>query len=158
LRLGYTRLQLTLEVLSAFLLLAMLFFLLFSWSSLPDRIPVHFNGAGEIDRWGGKGSIIILPAASVLMYAMLTVISFFPQAWNMPVRMTEQNKWALLGLTKSMLLFMKAEILALFLYLTYSTAKAEPLSPALLPVVLALVFGTIGFFILRMLRLNGRSG
>ncbi len=57
-----------------------------------------------------------------------------------------------------MLLFMKTEILALLTEPTYCTAKAEPLSPALLPVVLALVFGTIGFFILRMLRLNGRSG
>ncbi len=92
------------------------------------------------------------------MYAILTVVSFFPQAWNMPVSVTEENKWALYGMTKNLLLFLKAELLALFFYLTWCTASAQPLSSKFLPVILILVFGTVGYFILQMVRVGRRGG
>ena len=36
--------------------------ILIYWPSIPDKIPMHYNFAGEIDRWGGKGELLFLLA------------------------------------------------------------------------------------------------
>ena len=33
----------------------------------PDTIPVHYNAAGEIDRWGSKYEFLVMPVLTVLM-------------------------------------------------------------------------------------------
>ena len=34
---------------------------------LPEKIPAHYNFAGEIDRWGSKYETLIFPAVTVAM-------------------------------------------------------------------------------------------
>jgi len=43
-----------------------------SWSGAPDRMPVHWNLAGEVDGYGGKfEGILLLPLISVTIYLLL---------------------------------------------------------------------------------------
>ena len=36
-----------------------------SWSTAPDRIPVHWNIAGAVDRYGGRfEGLLLLPSTS----------------------------------------------------------------------------------------------
>ena len=42
------------------------------WGRIPDRIPGHFNSAGEIDRWAGKWELFLLPVTGVILYGILT--------------------------------------------------------------------------------------
>ena len=49
-----------LDLIGWIMLIGTLAYLILGWSSFPDQIPMHYNGAGEIDRWGGKGEIIII--------------------------------------------------------------------------------------------------
>lgn len=46
-----------------YLLIALLPFayLTYIWSSLPQRVPMHWNTSGEIDRWGDKTETLIIP-------------------------------------------------------------------------------------------------
>lgn len=46
-----------------YLLIALLPFayLAYIWSSLPQRVPMHWNTSGEIDRWGDKTETLIIP-------------------------------------------------------------------------------------------------
>lgn len=39
--------------------------LLVFWNQIPDQIPGHFNGAGEIDRWGSKAEIWVCPVIAL---------------------------------------------------------------------------------------------
>lgn len=56
--------------LSAFLPLALtLIWLQF----LPDRVPLHYNFAGEIDRWGSKWEYLLLPGIALLFAACLSL-------------------------------------------------------------------------------------
>ncbi|MCO5175472.1 MAG: SdpI family protein [Thermomicrobiales bacterium] len=42
------------------------------WPSTPDRVPVHWNAAGEVDRYGGKlEGLFLLPLISVGLYLLL---------------------------------------------------------------------------------------
>jgi uncharacterized membrane protein len=42
------------------------------WRTSPDQIPVHWNAAGEVDRYGGKAEgLLMLPAITVGLYLLL---------------------------------------------------------------------------------------
>ena len=67
------------------------------WSlfTLPATIPTHFNGAGAPDRYGEKGSLLMLPLVATALFAVMTAIgSAFrksPHALNYPVAITPAN-------------------------------------------------------------------
>lgn len=42
--------------------------------TLPDRIPTHWNAAGEIDGWGGRMTALILPLAGLGLNLLFTVL------------------------------------------------------------------------------------
>ena len=88
---------------------------------------MHYNAVGEIDRWGSKYEILFLPAISILLYVFITAVSFFPQIWNVPVQITDENKEVVYLSTKDLLIFVKVEMLTLFFYINYHTATAQPL-------------------------------
>jgi uncharacterized membrane protein len=53
-------------------------YLAFIWNSLPEKVPVHWNINGEIDRWGSKSFLIALVfMLPVLMYALMLAASKF---------------------------------------------------------------------------------
>lgn len=54
------------------LLAGMILLPLLLWNRLPDQIPGHYNGAGEIDRWTGKMELFILPFAGLFLYAVIS--------------------------------------------------------------------------------------
>jgi uncharacterized membrane protein len=40
-----------------------------SWSRVPDRIPTHWNGYGEVDDYGGKFTgLLLLPLVTLMIY------------------------------------------------------------------------------------------
>ncbi len=42
-----------------------------SWPTAPDRIPMHWNLAGEVDRWGGRfEGLFAIPLLSLAIYAL----------------------------------------------------------------------------------------
>jgi uncharacterized membrane protein len=46
-----------------------------TWSSAPERIPVHWNLAGEVDRYGGRfEGLLFLPLLAVALYLLLAFI------------------------------------------------------------------------------------
>lgn len=60
------------------------------WSSLPDRVPQHFNILGEPDGWGGKGNIFIAPVIGLIVYGIISLVSGSMIA-NYPFAITEEN-------------------------------------------------------------------
>ncbi|AEE97796.1 SdpI family protein [Mahella australiensis] len=43
------------------------------YGRLPDKIPMHWNISGEIDSYGGKGSIFLLPLMNAGIYTLMLV-------------------------------------------------------------------------------------
>lgn len=41
------------------------------YSELPDKVPMHWNIKGEIDRWGGRESVWILPTIEIPMVILM---------------------------------------------------------------------------------------
>ena len=85
-KIKYTKFQITLEIISLLLVIGMIAFVCLRWNQLPKQIPGHYNAMGEVNRWGSKNEILIMPIMSALLYALLTVVSFIPMLWNIPVQ------------------------------------------------------------------------
>ena len=81
-----------LEVLSILFIIGLLAFFLFSWGSIPDKLPGHYNAMGQIDRMTGKGHLIINYSIMLIMYLGMSILERFPQAWNTGVRVTKENR------------------------------------------------------------------
>jgi uncharacterized membrane protein len=57
------------------IVLAPFVYLAIIWSTLPEKVPTHWNYKGEVDQWGDKYSLIaLLFLLPVLTYLLLSVI------------------------------------------------------------------------------------
>ncbi|WP_312116075.1 DUF1648 domain-containing protein [Brevibacillus reuszeri] len=66
-------------------------FLLVIWEKLPKEVPAHYNALGEIDRWGSKWELILLPCIGAFMIFFMKVLERFPELHNYPKRFHESN-------------------------------------------------------------------
>lgn len=151
-KLSYTRFQKALEFITVIILLGTFIYLILSWGKLPDKIPAHYNAAGIVDRWGSKNEILTLPIMSIVLYILLTIVSFFPSIWNAPVKITEGNRWFVYCNLKTMLILIKMEIIILFCYMTYCNIKVNPLGIWFLPIELIVLFATVIYYIIKVRR------
>lgn len=138
--------------LSLLLLLGTAVFLAVCWRYIPEEVPMHFNAAGEIDRWGSKAELLVLPVISWLMYGLLTVVEQFPGAWNTGVKVTEENRERVYALLSHMLSTLKLLTIAMFTWITVWCALARPLPVWFLPVVLGALFGDMIYWLVRLFR------
>ena len=132
-------------------------YLILAWKTIPDQIPGHYNAAGEIDRWGDKSELILLPIVSWLMYGLITLVERFPQVWNTGVRITEENRTEVYRLLKSLIAVVKMFVLLMFGSLTVISSLGWNLPVWYVLGFLALLFGTIAYFIVRLTRLRAES-
>lgn len=72
---GMTRHARKWEVLQVGLIAAMFVAAAVRWGSVPDRIPVHWNAAGEVDGYGGKFvGLLLLPLVALGLYGLLKYV------------------------------------------------------------------------------------
>ncbi len=110
---------------AAFLLVAANFLLAaVYYPSLPEQIPVHFSGSGNIDRMAGKLAIFELPAIGLLLCALLTVAARFPHKFNYLNTITPENAATEYRQARRMLGIVNVLDGVLFLLLSMSTIWA----------------------------------
>jgi len=63
--------------------------------------------------------------------------------WNMPVKITEENRVWAYYYTRYMITILKLELVSSFAYITLQTSKAQMLNAYFVPVFLIVIFGTI---------------
>ncbi|MFZ1220865.1 MAG: SdpI family protein [Chthoniobacterales bacterium] len=63
--------------LEAVLLIAPLVALLMVWNNLPARVPIHWNLRGEIDGWGSKASLLLIPLTNIGIIVLLHILPWF---------------------------------------------------------------------------------
>ncbi len=66
-------------------------FVAFSYNSLPDIIPSHFNFAGTVDKSGPKILLWFLPGLSFALYFLIKLVNNSPHSHNYRVKITEEN-------------------------------------------------------------------
>ena len=143
-----------LDLIGWIMLIGTLAYLILGWSSFPDQIPMHYNGAGEIDRWGGKGEIIIIEVVMWILYLGIGLVEKYPQIWNTGVEVTPQNREKVYRILKYMLKTLKTLTALIFAYLIVNSLQGTPLPGWFTPVTLILVFGDMAFWMVLLYRIR----
>jgi uncharacterized membrane protein len=130
---------------------------LYSQNRLPDRVPTHFDAAGNANAWGSPHMMIIMPLIALAIYLLLTVIAWFPSAFHYPVRVTPELLPRLQSCTVSMLAWIKVEMMWLFALLQWAFIHSARTGDGrvfaeILPGVLVVILGTVGWHIFVLLR------
>lgn len=142
------------EILAVLGILFSAFVLLQAWSDLPDRVPRHFGVSGEPDAWGSKWWLVGPLITMWFLYGLLTIINRYPHIFNYPVRITEENAARQYRLARSLLSWLKAELVWVFTYIIWAgirvaQGKAMGLGIVFLPLFLLTIFGTLGIYFWR---------
>jgi uncharacterized membrane protein len=125
-----------------------------NYAHLPDRIPTHFDAAGQPDAFGHKATILILPVVSTVLFLGLTLLNNYPHVFNYPTTITPDN--ALDAYTKAtrLLRYLKLVVVFIFGMIAFKTihtanGNAEGLGVWFLPVVLGLIFIPLVNYVLK---------
>lgn len=146
----HNKLNIIAEIFCMFLLIVTTLYTIYMYIQLPEKIPIHYNAAGVIDRYGNKLEIFILLIVTWVMYIGLSLVTRVPQFWNTGVSVTAENKDRVYRILKNMLKIIKMEIIVIFCYLIYNTTTLYNLPKWFVPVFLVLLFSTmlISFIVL----------
>lgn len=114
-------------------------YLVYIWGSLPERVPIHWNGEGQINGWGSKSSLIIIP----LLLPLLTYIIFHVTPLIDPKKKLANMESKFYQLKFAIVLLMS--VLALFIL--YSTKNQSFFSPNSMIMLIGLLFAIIGNYL-----------
>ena len=125
---------------------------LLACSGLPDRVPVHFDVAGNPDSWSGRWTVFGPPIVALALYAGLTILARFPHTFNYAWKITRENARAQYRLSRSMVIWLKAEMVWLFAYIEWrilqtATGESDGLDALFLPISSTVLFGTIAYLL-----------
>ena len=147
-KIRFTLFDLFIEIAGLVAVLAMWILLIATYSGLPDVIPTHYNGSGQVDNFGGKSSIFMLPVIATAVYAGMTVLCRFPHVFNYPVKITGNNAFLQYGNMARMVRCLKLVLVLIFGYLIFHTAlnTGRGIGIWFTPVLLAVIFIPVIYF------------
>ena len=120
------------------LLIAPFIYIAYIWSQLPEQIPTHWNGKGQINDYSSKISLIVLPCISIGIYLLLLFIpKLDPRKANY-----ELFGKAYFGIRISILLFFDL----IFFAVTRASLTKEIDFIVYIPSVVCIFFSALGYF------------
>lgn len=111
---------------------------------MPDTIPTHFNASGQVDNYGNKETIFILPIIATIIFIGLTILNHYPHIFNYASRITEVNAEYQYSMASKTIRFLKLIIAILFTIIVLDTFltsinKANGLGSWFLPLTFGLM-------------------
>jgi uncharacterized membrane protein len=145
------------EMLAALLLIANTTMIILSLNTLPDIIPNHFNAQGTANGYGSKYIICGPLVFSLILYAGLTVLSRFPQAFLSS--MSKFNQEAQYKMTVKMIISLKPILMSVFFLISFFMIQTAQLKltdylKQLVVVILVLVFSHSIYWVVRYSKLK----
>lgn len=108
------------------------------WTGLPQEVPLHWNLQGEIDRWGSKSELLLVPFfTTLLVYVLFTLVPLIDP----------KKRIADMGTTYDRLkLAIVATMSVLALGLLYMSGVESRISPVFVFFIIGLLFSVLGGF------------
>ena len=156
-RLKLTKSDIFLETTGWLLVFAVWVFIIAVFESLPDIIPIHYNAQGTPDNFGNKWMILALPIVSTILFIGLTILNYFPETFNYPVKINEENALKQYRYATRLIRYLKLVIVIIFGLVLYQTTRFsktnnEGLGIWFLPLVLGLIFIPLIFYIIKSVK------
>jgi len=125
------------------------------YSRLPERIATHFNGAGVANGFGARSTLWVLVGIAALLYLILSIIGSLPGVVSVKRPLAPERERVVLAESMAMVGWIKAEMCWMFAYLCLAMVRNGMglqlgIGAWFLPVTLLVVFGTCGFYLVRI--------
>ena len=148
-----TRWQRILGILSPVVLLGAIVFILIRFPSLPEQIPTHYNMAGEIDGYGGRGTLLLMPVIGLVSDAVVALAGRFPKSWNTGTKITLFNRVRVYRLLRDLMAELRLAM-ALFFggFAVYQSLLPEHFSGNVIGLLTLLMFVPIVRYFVRLAR------
>jgi uncharacterized membrane protein len=88
-----------------------------NYSRLPGTIPIHYNWNGEIDGYGSKATLLILPAIVTIIIIGLTALNRYPHVFNYPQLLTKENAARQYSLATRLIRYIKLIVVLIFIFI-----------------------------------------
>jgi len=157
LKLKLTILDYLIEILGLLLFFSTWIFIISIYKSLPDIIPIHYNALGTADNFGKKWMILSLPIVSTVLFIGLTLLNYFPESFNYPTKINEDNALIQYTYATRLIRYLKLVIVFIFGILLYQTTRYplnqnDGLGIWFLPMFLGLIFIPLIFYVLKSVK------
>lgn len=124
------------------------------YPNLPDTIPVHYNGAGQADRFGEKVSVLILPVIATILFIGMTILNRFPHVFNYPNKITQENAERNYINATKLIRYLKLIVVVIFGFITLMTiliaqGDANGLGTWFLPLMVGLIIIPAAYFVVK---------
>ena len=116
-------------------------YLAYIWPTLPQRVPMHWNASGEIDRWGDKSETLMIPILMTgLVYVLFLILPKIDPKGKLESMGNKLNSFR-------MILTCFMSVLSLYILYSIKTHNADP--KMLFP-LLGLLFAFLGNYMKTM--------
>ena len=117
-----------LDLLGLALLLGAAVFAAVRFHAMPDQVPIHYNAAGQIDNYGSKAYVFMLPVVGLAVFGGTFFVDLITaNVGDLPAGRADNVRIAL-AFTRLLLAFA-------FAYITVCVCLSAPLGRWLIPVV-----------------------
>ena len=128
-----------------------------NYSSLPEKIPIHFNGSGVADDYGTKATIFLFTGIGTLIFIGLTILNKYPHSYNYLEKITEENALTKYTQATKMVRSLKLSITVILFFSVYeicliANGKSEGFGLWFLPIALGLVLLPVIIFVIKSLK------
>jgi len=126
------------------------------WGLLQKRVPTHFNLIGQISEWGGKGSLLLMPIAMVIIYFFITILEKYPHIYNYPKPITKETAKNQYRIARQCLMIIKTIILSFLSYFYWQSIQSAILLKRNLNfwfilIFIVALFSTLGYYIYKLI-------
>lgn len=140
-------------VLAPVILLGSFVYLLLLMHTLPERIPSHYNTAGEITGYSSRGALLIMPAVALVTDLIMVIVGRFPQSWNVGVRVTVLNRARVYRLVRDLMADYRLALAVMFCgFAIYQSTLPEHFSSLTVVWMLLLSFAPLVRYLIRIFR------
>ncbi|MCF8293035.1 MAG: DUF1648 domain-containing protein [Chitinophagaceae bacterium] len=159
LKLELTLIDKAIEVVGFIVLIAMWVWTILNFSRLPETIPIHYDSSGQVNNYGNKGMIFMLPIIATILFVSMKILNNFPQIHKYPVNITILNAKEQYTNSTRMVRFINVAMVIVFSAITFQTiqtsiGKTDGLGTLFLPLVSGLIFIPLLFFTFKSFRIK----
>lgn len=127
---------------SRLLLLFLWISVFYMYNRLPEIIPTHFNMSGEVDDYGNKLTLFLIPILGSVLFVVMSILLKHPEKFNYPVKITLANAQKQYTLAVRLIRWLNVTIMIVFnglLWLIYYSAVKSDAVHAMFIAVLILL-------------------
>lgn len=131
---------------------------IYSYITLPEIIPTHFDISGQANGYGNKLTILLIPLIGTGVLIGLSILNKYPEIFNYPNKITEENELESYTNATRMMRYLKLVIALVFIIVTIMINRSAQGHAdgfiMILPVVLGLIFIPLIFFTIKFYKIK----